>query len=408
MTTALLNDPRITIITGDIMKDNLGLSDLDWQVLQGSVNIIIHAASSINLQSSLKRLSSSIIAPSVSLAERAHEFKKLERFVFVSTAYANTHLWPLSQEPDVAVKEHIYPLCDRASFDPADPESWTYLSTQTQEEWNSVQQSGSSREYESYDFPWAYGYAKHLAERLLLQRFAQHQAIDKLLIIRPSVFAPAISHPHPGFSSPFSTPLAGLSAAINLCFGRHATLAARSQDPLTEATLDEVPVDVVVDRLLTHLACGTIGCVHAVSGRKSRQTVGEWYRMFMEERRLPWAIKPVWTSLSWHSPQLHPVERFYKIIGTSFDFHEDRTVDVLWGLSAHEALHLRLFTDGKVNSLRPRRNKTRQLGICIGKKQRLPLCLVKLLCRSGKKNCAESRVLCQDNGLNQEKSQVVW
>lgn len=43
-------------------------------------------------------------------------------------------------------------------------------------------------------------------------------------------------------------------------------------DPWKNTTLDEVPVDVVVNRLVAHIAFGSDGCVHAVSGASYRRS----------------------------------------------------------------------------------------------------------------------------------------
>lgn len=250
---ALLCSPRITIVDGDIIAEKIGLSDEMWNTLEQTVNITIHSASSINLLSGLPKMSRSVIQPTLELAECSLKFRNLERFVYISIAYCNTHLWKLTEAADVPVQEDIYPLGQEKDS-----------GQQALEAWNEVQTTGTSHEYRSYDFPFAYAYAKHLTERLITHKFNKHDISNKLLIIRPSAIAPAIELPYQGFSSPASTPSTVLAASIVLYPGRHMVIAGRCQDPWKETTMDEVPVDVVVDRLLIHTAFATSGCIHAV------------------------------------------------------------------------------------------------------------------------------------------------
>ena len=49
-------------------------------------------------------------------------------------------------------------------------------------------------------------------------------------------------------------------------------MSTRLENPGTESTFDDVPVDVVVDRLLAHLVKTSSTIVHAVGGKRSRYT----------------------------------------------------------------------------------------------------------------------------------------
>ncbi|BAE55498.1 unnamed protein product [Aspergillus oryzae RIB40] len=134
-------------------------------------HIIIHAASSINLGSALKRVSDPIIGASEIMANLAFTCKRLDRFIYVSSAYSNAHLYPRGPDADVQINEEI---CEpgRQSL--------------VLDELNEVRKSGTSQAYEAENFPWAYAYAKHITERLLQHYFSVHAAEKKLLIIRPT------------------------------------------------------------------------------------------------------------------------------------------------------------------------------------------------------------------------------
>lgn len=378
--TALLQHSSVTILDGELGDTaTMGLSEETLQLLKSTVHIIIHAASAVNLGSSLREMSYTDMAPSLCLIRYALKFPNLERFVFVSTAYANAHLRKSNTSSDVPVEEKIYPL---------NGEKEDYYASAVQA-WEQVQRTGSSDEYEAHDFPWPYGYGKHLSERLLLHKASEHDALDKLLIIRPSLIGPAEEFPVPGFASPHSTSLTRLAAAHMLHPGRRITLATRCKDPHTESTIDEVPVDVVVDRLLVHTALGTAGCVHAVSGEKGRQSVEDWWRALNKERRLPWSLKLVWDSEDWHSPALHCSERIFKIFGASYAFSEEKSVEAvrkLDGIDGHGKMRLVLFRDSSSGpfSLASRRGHIYPVAVQMAKKKNWPACSVRLLCRKGK------------------------
>lgn len=218
----------------------------------------------------------------------------------------------MTEAADVPVQEDIYPLGQEKDS-----------GQQALEAWNEVQTTGTSHEYRSYDFPFAYAYAKHLTERLITHKFNKHDISNKLLIIRPSAIAPAIEFPYQGFSSPASTPSTVLAASIVLYPGRHMVIAGRCQDPWKETTMDEVPVDVVVDRLLIHTAFATSGCIHAVRGENERFPFEAWWKPLMGKRRIPWRVKPAWKEVDWHSSKSHPSARIYKVLGASFAFSQE-------------------------------------------------------------------------------------
>ncbi|KAJ5751905.1 hypothetical protein N7520_008822 [Penicillium odoratum] len=374
-----INNPRITIVCGDLKSSNWGLSDMDWKCLQESVNIVIHAASSINLGARLEKMDGLVISPTMFLADMTLQMQSFQNFVFVSTAYSNAHLWSLSKEDDVPVEESLYSFdTDRLVSEPQ-KDSWKYITQGATEEWAEIQRTATTNIWETFDFPWAYAYAKNLTERLLFQKFGEHDALEKLLILKPSIISPAKVFPYPNYARASSTPAAGFEAAINLSFGRRFRFASRASTPY-KSILNEVPVDVVVDRLLVHLANGTSGIVHAVSSKEDRLSIFDFVLPnFASERRIPWKIKPECSSLDWHSKDVHFVNRIFKLVGTSFDFKETKTETLRAVLTDREREGLILFTDGYFPDFKQRRGIVRQMGLVFGRKQHVPSFLVKLL-----------------------------
>lgn len=307
----------------------MGLSKSDQEILCEKINIIIHAASSINLGRPLHKVSHGIIGATEMIAEFASSFRVLDRFVYVSTAFSNVHMQTKSPGSDLMITEDYHHLNKEGN--PLD-------------EWDAVQKYGTSETYEANDFPWAYAYAKHLTERLLALKFAEMGASRNLLIVRPSIIGPAQRLPFPGYCVPMSSPCTVIAAGLMLIPNWRFRIAAQILNPGNNSHQDVVPVDVVVDRLLCHLATGTNGCVHAVSGVKSRFSFEKWRQSVMKWRRIPWDLNPVWVADGWKSHNQHKMSRLYAVFGTSFAFSEDKTVAIHKELS-EQISDLNLFTE---------------------------------------------------------------
>ncbi|BCR93373.1 uncharacterized protein AKAW2_10419A [Aspergillus luchuensis] len=327
----LFESKKLVVLEGDVSFPSMGLSKPDQEMLRENINIIIHAASPINLGSPLHKVSQGIIGATEMVAEFASSFRALDRFVYVSTAFCNAHIYEKSPGSDLLITEDFYHLNKEDS--PLD-------------EWIAVQKYGTSETYEANDFPWAYAYAKHLTERLLAQRFAGMGGEEKLLIMRPSIIGPAQRLPFPGYCVPMSSPCSVVAAGLMLIPSWRWEIATKTPTPEINNHYDVVPVDVVVDRLLCHLAIGTQGCVHAVSGVKSRFSFERLFQSVMKCRQIPWDLRPVWIADGWKSPDQHKMSRLYAIIGTSFAFSEDKTVRISNELELSKATSdLNLFTE---------------------------------------------------------------
>ncbi|OQD98489.1 hypothetical protein PENSOL_c009G01747 [Penicillium solitum] len=304
----LCDSNRLVVLDGDILLPSLGLSQSELELIRNNTNIIIHAASAINLGSRLKR---ACIVSSV------------------SSAYSNTHLYYRSHESDVQINEDIYQLENEYNI---------------LDELNEVRKHGTSQAYEAENFPWAYGYAKHLTERLLQHRFSEHASDEQLLIVRPGIIGPSQCLPFPGYIMPMSSPYTMLAAAFALVPSRAIKIASKMENPDAGVTGDEVPVDVVADRLLCHLALGTSGCIHAVSGVKSRLKLETWRHSLMKLRRIPWGLQPLWVKADWKSTNQHCISRLYAICGASFAFSEEKTIKMCKEIPEKEQQNLQLFT----------------------------------------------------------------
>lgn len=331
-----MTDPRlVSVMDGDILRPDVGLGPDDLDLLHRRANIIIHTASSIALLSRLEKLVDPIINATERLAHIALKCDQLECFAYVSSAYANGHLFSQTDGTSgVEIQESLYPLYGSANGNDIDES--------LQQELSNVRKTGSSSAFQSHDFPWAYAYAKHLTERLLTRAFASSN--KNLLIIRPSIIEPAQYFPYRQFCHPMSAPHVIVAAAVALVPSRTICLSSRFSNPEKDSSVDCVPVDVVVDRLLIHVAHGTNGAVHAVAGPARMSLEDSWSRSF-KHRRIPWPLRLSWTLESWHSVAVHPIARVYRIFGTSFEFREEKTAALWRQLPDSERSALHLFVD---------------------------------------------------------------
>lgn len=92
MAARLCNEPRIHIFDGDVCKKDLGLNHATTQNLQQTIRVVIHAAYSMTLRHSLAQLVPVIIQGTLHAADFALGCASLDKFVYISTAYANSHL----------------------------------------------------------------------------------------------------------------------------------------------------------------------------------------------------------------------------------------------------------------------------------------------------------------------------
>lgn len=314
---------KIRVLAGDITLQDFGLDKKSFRDLQSKVSIYVHGASSINLKAGLREMTSIVVDPSLVAAKMALSFENLERFVFVSTAYVNGHLHWLPIEDstirECAVEERIYPLRSIASDDDA------------QAELENIKEFGTTPEFSCLSHPYAYSYAKHLTERLLLSTFVSVGRRHQLLILRPSCIGPAEQEPFPRFEAAGSTPLTTVTCAVIMASPSKVLCPSNLVDP-EKATIDEVPVDIVVNRLVVHLAIGTSGCVHAVSGASHRRNTRKICEAMAQNRRWWWG-RPVitWCSTGTSERKLWSAAKLYKIMGCSYLFHQEKTMDA-WNM----------------------------------------------------------------------------
>ncbi|KAK7000390.1 fatty acyl-CoA reductase [Favolaschia claudopus] len=229
----ILAAKKVQFVVGDVTKKNFGIDPAVFTEMARTVTVIVHSAADISLKNSLQECVRRNCLPVLELATLASSFKRLSKFVFVSTAYVNYHL------PDGVVQEKIYPAGDAEK-----------LLTQ-------IMKTGTVPV--GYLHP--YSLVKNLTEQLLLSRNPRLL----ILIARPTVIAPAISQPYPYYSRHGSCP--GSNYVQRYMEAPDSGIFHVSPlHPTGTNIFDEVPVDIAANVILLHIMDGTTGIIHAGAG----------------------------------------------------------------------------------------------------------------------------------------------
>lgn len=89
---------KVVALQGDITSEGLGLSEEDENELANEVNIIFHAAATINFKEPMRVAVSMNMLGTLRVINLAKKMKNLEALIHVSTAYANCHLQETYEE----------------------------------------------------------------------------------------------------------------------------------------------------------------------------------------------------------------------------------------------------------------------------------------------------------------------
>ena len=81
---------KVIPISGDLLKENLGLSKEDETVLIDEVNILINSAASVDFNSRIDDAININIIGTLRVFELSKKMKNIYNFIHVSTAYVNS------------------------------------------------------------------------------------------------------------------------------------------------------------------------------------------------------------------------------------------------------------------------------------------------------------------------------
>ena len=176
-----------------------------------------------------------------------------------------------------------------------------------------------------------------------------------------------------------------LVAGLMLELGTRFDMASPFRNPDVETNADEVPVDIVVNRLVVGLAQGMSGFIHAVSGEAMRYPSGAAWDEFMKERKLFWKPKMRWYNIDWHSNSLHFLARVFMIFGTSYNFDQTRTGTMWAAMTDAEREYLPLYRQNAGMNLNLRRKAIKANVKTILSKKGWPTWIATITCRPVRK-----------------------
>lgn len=239
----ILDSGKVELVTGDLSRPGLGIDPAIRYRMRNEVTAVINTVANISLVENLGKSVRDNCQTAVALFQMASEFRHVRLFVHFSSLAVNSFL------PGGVVEERLYP-----SPNP-DPEPVEELAGHPGADCSQLPSDDR--------YAWPYGQAKHLAERLLLRQ----PCPIPVLIIRPSAIGPAMAEPFALYGPDKAIPM----HTLLLCFSMSDLDRVGNSDHIFE----EIPVDLVANCCLLHLAHKTTGVVHCASPLYVRQTAAD-------------------------------------------------------------------------------------------------------------------------------------
>ncbi|XP_047542398.1 fatty acyl-CoA reductase wat-like [Vanessa atalanta] len=266
---------KLEIVEGDSSKDNLGIDENSWARLTGEVNIIFHAAASINFRESLKLATFTNIKGTREVIELAKACKHLKSVVHVSTAY--THATRGHFKGDV--KEDFYES-------PIPPQTMIQLA-------ENVDDDKLDAMFEPFmsERPNSYAITKAVAEELVK---VMGEGLP-ICIVRPAIVISAYREPTLGWVDVNNT-FGGSGIILGLSLGVMHTLYADN------IKIDLVPTDIVSNTIITaavethdrYIRGILKPIIYTVSGNRNPLNFSELCDIVNNEARILAPTKALW------------------------------------------------------------------------------------------------------------------
>ncbi|XP_052738909.1 putative fatty acyl-CoA reductase CG5065 [Bicyclus anynana] len=206
---------KVKLIAGDVLEEELGISNDDRQELQKNCNIVIHSAACVRFDKNLKDAVHMNTRGTLRVLKLAETMEKIEAFVHLSTAYCRCQLDEL--------EEKLYPAAH-------DPEKLMDLL-----EWLDDDTLAYLEPKLISSEPNTYSYTKAITEDLV----AKYNAKFPIAIGRPSIVTAAWKEPMPGWVD-------NLNGPTGLIIGSgKGVIRTMHCEPSYMA--DAIPVDMVVN-----------------------------------------------------------------------------------------------------------------------------------------------------------------
>jgi HAD superfamily hydrolase (TIGR01490 family) len=306
---------RLTVITGDVGVDGLGLDD-EGRAALAACDVVVHSAATVSFDSPLDAaVEVNLLGPS-RVATTLDDIGSSAHLVAVSTAYvAGTRRGtapeallpdtPFATEVDwraeVAAARRARADADAASRQPDALARFTsaarrelgaagtpLLAAKTEklrEEWvkDQLVELGRARA-RALGWPDAYAYTKALGERALLENAGGRG----ITIVRPSIIESALLEPRPGWIRGFR-----MAEPVIISYGRGLL---KEFPGIPEGVVDVIPVDLVVSAILAVAARGPhpdgADVFHVASGGRNPL----YYRRLVDLVRLFFTEHPLYDS----------------------------------------------------------------------------------------------------------------
>lgn len=98
---------QVKLIQGDLSEKGLGISENDIQLMH-DVNVVFHTAASVRFDEPLKDALLSTVRGTRDLLEISKGFKKLQAFIYISTAYSNCQDGTPEEVLEHRIEERLY------------------------------------------------------------------------------------------------------------------------------------------------------------------------------------------------------------------------------------------------------------------------------------------------------------
>jgi alcohol-forming fatty acyl-CoA reductase len=298
---------RITVVTGDVSTDGLGLGDNDRDVF-ASCDVVIHSAATVSFDSPLDGAVEVNLLGPTRIAATLNDLGVAPHLVAVSTCYVAGNRrggapealvsdgpfdLGVSWRREVAAARRTRADADaasrstrmlarfrkeaRAELGAAGTPALATKTEQRRERWVADQmvEAGRARAT-SLGWPDAYAYTKALGEQALIET----KGAVPVSIVRPSIIESALSEPRPGWIRGFR-----MAEPVIISYAR----GLLKQFPgVPEGTIDVIPVDMVVAAVVAVAAAGperaapitqvASGSVNPLRYRTLVDTVEAWFR----------------------------------------------------------------------------------------------------------------------------------
>ncbi|OAF69215.1 hypothetical protein A3Q56_03037 [Intoshia linei] len=293
---------KISVISSELSEDNIGLSTQDMNTIINNVDIIFHSAATVRFVDTIKNLIKVNTLGTKKLFDLAKNCKKLQCFIYISTAYSNSE--------KKRVEEIVYPT----QLDPC--QIIEQVGKLTEEEMNNEELVkriiGTSHN--------AYTFSKKLAENIITSEKVKFQ----IAVCRPSIVSASYKEPVMGWVDNFNG-VSGLMIAATKGF-------LRTVEGDVSAMASMVPVDYTVNTCIA-LAWFVTVCCTSNPPRcdcKSHEAVLVVNNTVTDENKISWGTLAEWIKI--FNNEIPMEDPFRRI---SCEFTTNKAIHKFWCFADH-------------------------------------------------------------------------